>query len=238
MIRIKNKKIADIGYYINLDSRPDRKLNIDSQLYEFQIFGVERFPALKVGVDGPANCKRSHYELLKKLVESDYNSLLVLEDDCKFLNLIKEQSDEIFDKINHTDFDFFWLGCRNRRNPIFYKNDCYKVSSVSHAQSYIIKKDFAKHILETYPIYPTDSISHIPIDELYCLSIYGEQVVRDPHRLEFYNLEQPLDVLQTKFISLCYELPLTTQYSSYSDLWGFVTDTEEYLITSHPKRKL
>ena len=238
MITIKNKNITDIGYYINLDSRQDRKVIIESQLDEFEIKGVERFSAIRIGVDGPANCKKSHYELLKILVQSEYDSLLVLEDDCKFLDVLKEQSDEIFNKINETNWDIFWLGCRNRRNPIFYENDCYKVSSVSHAQSYLIKKNFAKHILETYPIYPTDSISYIPIDELFCLSIYGEQVVRNPNQFSFYSLDQPLDVLPTKFVSLCYELPLTTQYSSYSDLWGFVADTEEYLITSHPKKKL
>ena len=236
MISIKSKTIAEIGYYINLDEREDRKENIMSQFQKFDIVGVQRFSAIKIGIDRPGNCKKSHYELLKKLVESDKEVMLVLEDDCKFLDILVDNSDEIFNKINNTEWDIFWLGCRNRRNPIFYKNNCYKVSSVSHAQSYLIKKSFAKHILETYPIYPTDNIGQIPIDELYCLSIYGEEVVRNPNQFNFYNLDQPLDVLSTKFISLCYESPLTTQYSSFSDLWGFNTDTEEYLITSHPKK--
>lgn len=235
MITFNNKKIADIGFYINLDDRTDRKEKLESQLFDFNIEGVERFSADKSTNSGPVNCKKSHFSLLEKLVNSEHETLLVLEDDCLFLDFLKDESNEIFENINNTEWDVFWLGCRNRRTPLPVSNNCYKVSSVSHAQSYLIKKDFAKHILETYPIFPHDNHNNVAIDELLTLCVYGYDVVADPNKFNFYNLDQPLDVLETYFTGLCYEKSLTTQYSSYSNLWNYVTNWEEYIINSFPK---
>ena len=235
MISFNGKKIADIGYYINLDKRTDRKEIIEEQLTKFNIQGVERFSAVDSTPTATVNCKRSHFELYQKLVDSEHEILLVLEDDCKFMDFLIEESDQIFDDINNTDWDVFWLGCRNRRNPILYKNNCYVVSSASHAQSYLIKKDFAKHLLETYPVYPHDNHNNLLPDELLTLAVYGKEVTTSPNSFDFYNLDQPLDVLPTVYKGLTYEKSLSTQYSSHSDLWGYVTNWEEYIIRSHPK---
>ena len=102
MVSFNGKKIADIGYFINLDERTDRLEKLESQLSKFKIEGVERVSANKSTSSGPTNCKRSHYDLLKKLVDSEYETLLVLEDDCLFLDFLLEESDEIFDNINKT----------------------------------------------------------------------------------------------------------------------------------------
>jgi len=235
MVTFDGKKIADIGYFINLDERTDRREKLESQLTKFNIQGVERVSANKTTDSGPTNCKRSHFDLLQKLVDSEHETLLVLEDDCLFLDFLLEESDEIFDNINKTQWDLFWLGCRNRRTPLLKENNCYTVSSVSHAQSYLIKKDFAKHILERYPIYPHDNHNNVPIDELLTLCVYGYDVVANPNSVNFYNLDQPLDVLPTHYTALCYEKSLTTQYSSYSNLWHYETHWEEYIIKSFPK---
>lgn len=236
MISFNGKKIADIGYYINLDKRTDRKEIIEEQLTKFNIQGVERFSAVDSTPTATVNCKRSHFELYQKLVDSEHEILLVLEDDCKFMDFLIEESDQIFDDINNTDWDVFWLGCRNRRNPILYKNNCYVVSSASHAQSYLIKKDFAKHLLETYPVYPHDNHNNLLPDELLTLAVYGKEVTTNPNSFDFYNLDQPLDVLPTVYKGLTYEKSLSTQYSSHSDLWGYVTNWEEYITNSHPKK--
>jgi GR25 family glycosyltransferase involved in LPS biosynthesis len=236
MVLFNNKKIADIGFYINLDKREDRKQIIESQFEKFNITGVDRFSAISNLSGGPANCKKSHYELYKKLVDSEYDTMLVLEDDCKFMDFLVLESDEIFSDILKTEWDLFWLGCRNRRWPLEHINKCYRSSSVAHTQSYIITKKFAKHILETYPIDPYDNLMTTAIDELLCLSIYGEDVVRTPNEFSFYQLDQPLNDLKTYHLALCYEKSLTTQYSSYSDLWGYVTDWESYITSSFPKK--
>jgi GR25 family glycosyltransferase involved in LPS biosynthesis len=236
MVLFNNKKIADVGYYINLDKRVDRKKIIEGQFKSFNIEGVQRYSAVSDSQSNPLNCKKSHYNLFEMFVSSNNETMLVLEDDCKFLDFLKNESDEIFDNILKTEWDLFWLGCRNRKEVKKHKNNCYFVSSVSHSQSYLITKKFAKHILENYPLSSKDNLTPTLIDELLCLSIYGTDVTKTPNNYNFYNLDQPLDVLKTHHTSLCYEKSLTTQYSSYSDLWGYVTDWETYITSSFPKQ--
>jgi GR25 family glycosyltransferase involved in LPS biosynthesis len=231
MVKINERKIADIGFFINLDKRVDRLEILTNQLNDFNITGVDRFSAISNLDSGPLNCKSSHYELYKKFLETNYEVLLVLEDDCKFLNILKDDYDNIFNDIYSVEWDLFWLGCRNRRGPIPYKNNTFKVSSVSHAQSYLIKRNLCQHILDNYPL---ELHNHIAIDELLCLSIYGNEVVSNPNLVDFYNLDSPIETLPIEFISLCYSKALTTQYPSYSDLWSMNVDYEEYIQNSHP----
>lgn len=231
MVNINKVKIADIGYVINLDKRIDRLENIQKQFDELNITGVHRFSAVDNLGSGPLNCKQSHYILYEKFLNTDSEVLLILEDDCLFLDPLKEDYEEIINDIYSTDWDLYWLGCRNRRYPVHYKNKSYKVSSVSHTQSYLIKRNMCEYILKNYPI---NSYTTIAIDELLCLSIYGFDVTTNPNRFNFYKLDNPLNDLTTIFTSLCYEKPLTTQYASYSDLWQMDVDYSDYIKSSHP----
>jgi GR25 family glycosyltransferase involved in LPS biosynthesis len=234
MIKFNDIKIADIGFYINLDKREDRKEKIESQLIDFNISGVERHSAFSGYDSNTLNCKRSHLQLMEKLLETDFETLLILEDDCLFLDVLKEDGDKIFNDINNTEWDVFWLGCRNRRNPIKVKNNCLQVSSVSYAQSYLIKRDFCKFIIDNFS--ETNFFGQpVTPDELLSLAPYGVDVVTHPDKYDYYNLDQPLDVLPTIYKAMCYKFGLTTQYSSYSDLWFFDVNYEEYITQGYPK---
>ena len=231
MVTIKGQKIADYSEYINLDKRTDRREKMEEQFLQHEINGVQRFSAVSSYSSGPLNCKKSHFEIYKKFLETDYETLLVLEDDCLFLPSLTKNAEEVLNDIYSVDWDIFWLGCRNRIWPMFYKNKTYKTLSVSHTQSYLIKRNFCKHLLETYPM---EEYLTTAIDELLCLSIYGKDVVYDPHKYNFYQLSNPLESLPLHFTSLCYESALTTQYQSYSDLWDNNVNYSEYLIQSFP----
>lgn len=231
MIKIKETKIADIGFYINLDKRIDRKKNIENQFVNFQITGVDRISAFNNYDSGPLNCKKSHYKAYEKFLKTNMETLLVLEDDCLFLNNLFNKHTQIFEDIYNTDWDLFWLGCRNRLSPKLFKNNCYQVASVSHAQSYIIKRNLCEKILNLYPIEKHTSTA---IDELLCLSVYGEDVVSNPNKHNFYNTTNPLDIFRIEHIALCYKEALTTQYKSFSDLWLMDVDYENYIKSSHP----
>ena len=234
MVELKGKKIADSGFYINLEKRTDRKNNIESQLHKLGLVGVERFNAITSLRSPQLGCNKSHYTLFENFIKTDGEVLLVLEDDCLFLDVIYEESDEIINDIFSVEWDIFWLGCKNRRSPLPNKNNTYFTTSTSHAQSYLIKKKLCEHILNTYPF---DSLNNILIDELLCLSMYGPDVVRYPNKYNFYNLENPYDVMERKFISLCYDESLTTQYNSYSDLWNHSNDYEKYITQGYPNKR-
>jgi GR25 family glycosyltransferase involved in LPS biosynthesis len=231
MVSINKLKIADVSYVINLDKRIDRLKNIQKQFYELNIEGVQRFSAIDNLGSGPLNCKQSHYKVYEEFLKTDGDVLLVLEDDCLFLDPLKFNYNEIVNEINSTDWDLYWLGCRNRRSPVFYKNKSYKVSSVSHAQSYLIKRNLCEYILKTYPI---NIHLNTAIDELLCLLIYGYEVTSDPNKFNFYQLDNPLNHLPTIFTSLCYEKSLSSQYASYSDLQNMEVNYTEYIKNSHP----
>jgi hypothetical protein len=231
MVTINDIKIADIGFYININERTDRREKIEKHLDDFNIKGVERLEGFTDTNSNTLNCKKSHYETYRKLLDSGHETVLVLEDDCLFSDVLKNRTEQILNDINSTDWDMFWLGCRNRRNTIPYKNNCYRVSSVSYAQSYLIKKNFAKNIIDNYP---ADQYVHIS-DEMLCLAAYNPDVVKDPS--VFYDLDQPLDVITPDWVSLCYQYPLSTQYASYSNLWHIDVDYAAYIKSSHPKNE-
>jgi hypothetical protein len=231
MITINDFKFADIGFYINLDHRVDRKEKLEEQLCKYNIKNVSRHTANQATDSGPQNCKSSHYEIYRKFLETEHERLLVLEDDCLFLPYIYENTLEVYNNISSLNFDLFWLGCRNRRWPKPYKNQCYQVQSVSNTQSYIINRKLCEYILNNFSEF---GHSNLAIDELLCLVIFGYDVAYDPNKFKFYEMDNPLDELKTLFLALCYERALTTQYKSYSDLWHVDSDYETYISSSFP----
>jgi hypothetical protein len=233
VVTIDDIKIADLGYYINLDKRTDRNEKLLKGLKEYNIRGIERQSA-RCETDTPQlNLINTTFDIYNKFLETNAQTLLILEDDCLFLPSIKENTDEIFNNIYSVDWDLFWLGGINRKPPIFYKNNCYVVSSPSYAQSYIIKRKMAQDVLTHF----NPNWNNLNPDELLCLFAYGYDMAKDPNRFEFYQKEQPLDHFKTEYKCLCYEQSFTTQYNSYSDLWCFVTNLEEWIPNHHPKSK-
>jgi len=79
--------IADIKniFYINLESRLDRRNSIETQLKNIGLTNFERFNAIKV-MDGRVGCTMSHIKCLEMAKERGYNHLLICEDDTFFLD--------------------------------------------------------------------------------------------------------------------------------------------------------
>jgi len=234
MVTIGDVKISDIGFFINLDRREDRKEKLLANLKEYDIKNVERFSA-RSDTDTPQlNLINTTFDIYENFLSTDNETLLILEDDCMFLPELKDNTAKIFDDIYSVDWDLFWLGCVNRKPPVFYKNNCYQVSSPSYAQSYIIKRKMAKDILDNFK-HDWNSLNP---DELLCLFAYGYDIAKDPFGNEFYEKDQPLDFFKTEYKCLCYNTCFTTQYNSYSDLWLHETNLEDWIPMHHPKSKV
>ena len=79
--------IADIKniFYINLESRLDRRNSIETQLKNIGLTNFERFNAIKV-MDGRVGCTMSHIKCLEMAKERGYNHILICEDDTFFLD--------------------------------------------------------------------------------------------------------------------------------------------------------
>ena len=83
----KLNRIADIKniFYINLETRNDRRNSIETQLKNIGLTNFERFNAIKV-MDGRVGCTMSHIKCLEMAKERGYNHLLICEDDTFFLD--------------------------------------------------------------------------------------------------------------------------------------------------------
>ena len=79
--------ISDIKhcFYINLESRKDRKIHVERQLALIGISCAERFNAIKLP-NGVIGCSLSHLKCLTTAKEQGWDHLLICEDDIEFLN--------------------------------------------------------------------------------------------------------------------------------------------------------
>jgi GR25 family glycosyltransferase involved in LPS biosynthesis len=106
-------------YYINLDTRTDRRENVEKRLNLFNL-KAERKSAVtpdKVTLpfqnqsisDKQKACTQSHIEILKKFLASDQKYLLILEDDNRFRKDWVEVVNKKLTTINQEDPDWHCL---------------------------------------------------------------------------------------------------------------------------------
>lgn len=114
------------AYYINLDSRPDRRSHIEDELSK-QGVAAERFagftdndgfifPNFRLGEDAPSislqgerGCAFSHYAILNKHLNSGSKKILaIFEDDAHFCSDFKERLKYLEDNFN-LEWDIFYL---------------------------------------------------------------------------------------------------------------------------------
>jgi hypothetical protein len=76
-------------FYINLDSRKDRRYHMESLLKKYGFTNYKRFPALEAG--RRVGCSMSHAALLKHIVDNDIYPSLVLEDDLSVYKRFRKE---------------------------------------------------------------------------------------------------------------------------------------------------
>jgi hypothetical protein len=95
--------------YINLDKRTDRRAQIEEELTRWGL-KAERFSAYEVPVYGLVGCAHSHCEVLRQAMEEGVSSLLVIEDDVRFLGTRSEADARIRAALDaHPDYDVLML---------------------------------------------------------------------------------------------------------------------------------
>ena len=105
-------EFIDKIYYINLKSREDRNEEIlgELKLYDISQNKIERFNAIYNNI-GCIGCSQSHLEIIKDAFSNDYNNILILEDDFKFViskETFNNNLSKFFNKYND-NFDVIML---------------------------------------------------------------------------------------------------------------------------------
>jgi len=128
------------AFYINLDTRPDRKQHIENQLSIIKL-KAERFKAVKL-TNGALGCSMSHLKILEMAKQNNYDHVLILEDDIQFLQpeIFIKQMNLFLEK--HKDFDVVLIAGNNM--PPFNQIDetCVKVTSCQTTTGYLVQNHY------------------------------------------------------------------------------------------------
>ena len=142
--------IEDIqhAFYINLESRTDRKTHIESQL---KLVGINatRFNAIKLK-NGALGCSMSHLKCLEIAKLKKWPHLLILEDDIKFIypELFKNQLNTFLK--NHKGWDVVLIGGNNVPPYKKIDNTCIKVSTCQTTTGYLVNGHYFDKLIENF----------------------------------------------------------------------------------------
>ena len=181
MKNIKNNinidKYIDMIYYINLDTREDRKHHIINELSKTNI-SKDKITRISATYDikGAIGCSKSHINILKKFIESNYNNCLILEDDFKFVQdtqTINQILENFF--TNNIDYDLLMLSSNTIKDTTTKYKFINKVIDAQTTSGYIVSKKFAPVLLK-HNIDGLKLLEETKNDSLYCIDRYWKKL--------------------------------------------------------------
>ena len=136
----------DNVFFINLDSREDRKELVENELNELN-WSYERFPGTKTS-DGRIGATISHIGALELAAARDLDYAVILEDDIHFRDkaLFLRQLKKCLKEIN--DFDVLLLGGQIGPKDERITEYAFKLKHCVTATGYIVNKHYYKRFLE------------------------------------------------------------------------------------------
>jgi autotransporter strand-loop-strand O-heptosyltransferase len=149
----KDKKIADVGYVINLPHRTDRKENVIKLLNELDITGYEFIDG--VILENPEykkfGCTAAFINAFEKFLSTEAETVIVFEDDIKLMNNVsKNDVNNIFNNWSETisNYDVVALGTK------LLPRSEIKIVGKTHgsfeemlcAQSFFYHRHFVEHL--------------------------------------------------------------------------------------------
>jgi GR25 family glycosyltransferase involved in LPS biosynthesis len=199
------KTISDIkhAFYINLESRTDRKLHVEEQL---SLVGLpaHRFNAIRLP-NGAVGCSMSHLKCLQMAKANRWDHVLICEDDIKFLDpeVFKTHLNGFLE--NNIGWDVVLLAGNNM--PPYRVNDFYSVQ-VHQCQTttgYLVKSHYYDKLIEN-------------------IKQGLQNLMKEPHRHAFFAIDKYWFRLQQedKWFLI---VPLTVvQRADYSDIERRITN--------------
>jgi GR25 family glycosyltransferase involved in LPS biosynthesis len=131
--------ISDIknAFYINLESRTDRKAQVEEQLRNVGLTCAQRFNAVKLE-DGRVGCSMSHLKCLSIAKEKKWSHVLICEDDIEFLNpgLFINQLNRFLSR--HNNWDVVLLAGNNMPPYTRDGDECVKVAHCQTTTGYLV----------------------------------------------------------------------------------------------------
>ena len=167
------KDITNI-FYINLESRPDRKTFFENQM---KMVGLKatRFNAIK-NANGAIGCSLSHLYLLQQAKKNNLDHILIMEDDIMFLN-----PTQFIQNINnflskHNTFDVLLLAGNNKGDYIKIDDSCVKISQCQTTTGYLVKRHYYDKLINNYKTGIQFLLKNTKLKEQYAIDQYWSKL--------------------------------------------------------------
>ena len=183
------------AFYINLESRPDRKKHVEKELSTVGI-KAQRFNAIRLP-NGAIGCSMSHMKCIEMAKQNNWDHVCIVEDDIQFLNpkLFIEQCNKALSK----NFDVVLLAGNNVPPYTRIDDSCVKVTKCQTTTGYVVKQHYYDKLIANIK----DGIN---------------KLLREPEKRVLYAIDKywfQLQEIDTWFLVT----PLTvTQREDYSDI--------------------
>lgn len=203
------KNISDIKhiYYINLNSREDRRKHIEKQLEKVGL-NAHRFPAIKHNV-GTLGCSLSHLTLLKYAKYNNLDHILILEDDVLFMDptlFVNNLNTFLSHKI---DYDVLLLAGNNMGQYTKINDHCVKITNCYTTTAYLVKENYYDKLIDNIEQGIKLLISNTEKSNLYTIDSYWSNLqIKDN-----WLLLTPLSIIQKPDIS-----DIEGKYTDYSNV--------------------
>lgn len=128
--------------YINLDSRTDRREQIEKELKVFNKEQIHRIPGIvpevKDEIHRTIACAQAHINAVQLAMDNNWENTLILEDDSIWANIDKAYP--IFEKIIKQPYHCIMLGSHNGK----YVKETFRVLSATSGASYLLHNSHYK----------------------------------------------------------------------------------------------
>lgn len=195
--------MLDNVYYINLDSRTDRKVAVEKEL-DCLGWKYTRFSAIK-NKNGRIGCSMSHLRLIQMAKEKDLPYIVIVEDDIHFTKpeWFNEKLGEFLKR--YTDYDVLLLA-GNLRNPVMrVAENVLRVGKSWTTTGYIVQKHYYQTLIDNI----TGGIEHL---------------IREPEKHYLYAIDAYWMKLQAVGKWFIVYPRTVTQRPEYSDIEGEFKD--------------
>ena len=210
------KNINDIKHalYINLETRPDRKLLVEQEFMNLGI-NIDRYNAIKLpnnNINSSAlGCSISHLNCMRKAKENNWPHVLICEDDIQFLepSLFVKQLNTFLS--NQECWDVILLAGNNMLPYCSIDNSCIKVMNCLTTTGYIVENHYYDILINNYEEGIKNLMSNPNEIPKYAIDKYWIKL----QRIHDWYLITPLSVIQRE---------------NYSDIENKITNFKDNML--------
>jgi len=216
--------LSDIQHilYINLESRPDRCLHIETELSKFGWQEkATRFNAISTPNLGAIGCSLSHLKCMQLAKSQGWSHVLILEDDVVFTDpdTLQKHARVFFEHNVQNNIKNKWdvvLLSGNCQQPykVLPDSSCVKISRCLTTAAYLVNAHYYDKLIQNFQEGIQLLVSNKKLKSMYAIDVYWFRLQEH----DFWYLITPLTV---------------TQRADYSDIENANTDFVQHFLLLH-----